>query len=145
MDISTKKRVKVFKKLLTNDEAASHLVRIVEVHDLRHVVVGRNEAFYERMIRSHPELLQQVDVVLLLLDQLPYRLHSQRLVLGPEGCRHAPGVQGHQLEADDGSKTSRGREEVGEDEGSGKAKAPQKEEAEAADGCSTGGPSGGSP
>ena len=81
----------------------------------------------------------------MLLNQFPYRLHSQRLVLGPEGCRHAPGVQGHQLEADDGSKTSRGREEVGEDEGSDKAKAPQKEEAEAADGCSTGGPSGGSP
>ena len=120
-------------------------MRIVEVHDLRHVVVGRNKAFDESMIGSHPEFLQQVDVVLLLLDQLPYRLHSQRLVLGPEGCRHAPGVQGHQLEADDGSKTSRGCEEVGEDEGSGKAKAPENEEAEAADGCSTGGPSGGSP
>ena len=119
-------------------------MRIVEVHDLRHVVVGRNEAFYERMIRSHPELLQQVDVVLLLLNQLPDGLHSQRLVLRPKDPWHAPGVQGHKLEADNGSKPSRGCKEVGENEGSGKAEASQKEKAEAADGCSTGGPSGGS-
>ena len=44
-----------------NDEAASYLVRIVEVHDFRHVVVGRHEAFHESMIGSHPQLLQQVD------------------------------------------------------------------------------------
>ena len=77
-------------------------MRIVEVHDLRHVVVGRNEAFYERMIRSHPELLQQVDVVLLLLKQFPNGLHSQCLVLGPKGCWNAPDVEGHHLE-DNGS------------------------------------------
>ena len=118
---------------------------IVEIHHLRHVIVGRKKAFDESMIGSHPQLLQQVDVVLLLLDQLPYRLHSQRLVLRPKGCRHSPGVQGHHLEADNGSKTSRGREEVGEDEGGGKTKASKKEQAEAADGCSTGGPSGGNP
>ena len=102
LDISTKKGVKVFKNLLTNDEAASHLVRIVEVHDLCHVVVGWNEALYESMIRSHPEFLQQVDVVLLLLKQFPNGLHSQRLVLGPKGCWYAPDVEGHQLE-DNGS------------------------------------------
>ena len=125
-----------------NDEALNHLVTIVEVHHLRHVIVGRKKTFYESMIGAHPQLLQQVDVVLLLLNQLPDGLHSQRLVLRPKDPWHAPGVQGHKIEADDGSMTSRGCKEVGEDEGGGKAKASQKEKAEAADGCSTRGPSG---
>ena len=94
------------------------------------------------MVRSHPELLQQVDVILLLLDQFPDRLHSSGLVLGSKGCWHAPGVQGHQLEADDGSETSRCSEVVGEDEGGGEAKAAEEEQAEAADCCPSGGPSG---
>ena len=129
---------------MITDEARNHLVTIVEIHDLSHVIVGRKKAFYVSMVWPHPKLLQQVDVVLLLLDQFPYRLHSQGLVLGPKGRRHAPGVQGHQLEADNGPKTSRGSQEVGEYEGSDKAKASKKEKAEAAEGCSSGGPSGGS-
>ena len=91
-----------------SDEAIRHLVTIVEVHDLSHMIIGRQKAFYVSMIGAHPELFQQVDVVLLLLNQFPDGLHPQRLVLGPKGRRHAPGVQGHELEADNGSKTPRG-------------------------------------
>ena len=90
-----------------DDEARRHLVTIVEVHNLGHMIVGRQKAFNVSMVRSHPELLQQIDVVLLLLNKFPYGLHPRRLVLGPKSCRHAPRVQGHQLEADNGPKTSR--------------------------------------
>ena len=130
--------------ILLDDEARIYLMTIVEVHNLSHMIVRRQESFNVSMVRSHPELLQQVDVVLLLLNKFPNRLHPRRLVLGPKSCRHAPRVQGHQLEADNGSKASRCSKEVGEDEGGGKAKSSKKEEAEAAEGCSAGGPSGGS-
>ena len=76
---------------------------IVEVHDFSHMIIGRQKAFYVSMVGAHPELLQQVDVVLLLLNQFPDGLHPQRLVLGPKGRWHAPGVQGHELQADNGS------------------------------------------
>merc|ERR1711928_291165 len=63
---------------------AGHLVRIVEVHDLSHMIIGRQKAFYVSMVGAHPEFLQQVDVVLLLLNKFPDGLHPQRLVLGPK-------------------------------------------------------------
>ena len=110
---------------------------IVEVHDLSHLIAGGEKALDVSMVGSHPELLQQVDVILLLLDKFPYSLHPRRLVLGTKSCRHAPSVQGHQLEADYWSKPTRGGEEVGDDEGGDEAQGAQEQQAQAADCCSS--------
>ena len=116
-------------------------MRVVQIHDLSHVITRGEKPLDVSMVRPHPQLLQQVDVILLLLDKFPYSLHPRRLVLGTKSCRHAPRVQGHQLEADYWTKPTRGGEEVGDDEGGGEAQGAQEQQAQAADCCSSRRPS----
>ena len=119
------------------DSCEPHLVRVVQIHDLSHVITRGKKPLDVSMVRPHPQLLQQVDVILLLLDKFPYSLHPRRLVLGTKSCRHAPRVQGHQLEADYWSKPTRGGKEVGDDEGGDEAQGAQEQQAQAADCCSS--------
>ena len=57
------------------------------------------------VVRSHPELLQQVDVVLRLLDEVANSLHPLFFIVGTKseqvrypGVRHSPGIEGEDFE-----------------------------------------------
>ena len=45
------------------------------------------------VVRPHPELLQQVNVVVGLVDEVANGRHPQLFVVGTECCRHSPGIE----------------------------------------------------
>merc|ERR1712107_298318 len=51
------------------------------------------------VVGEHPELLQHDQVVVPICDQAPYGSHPFLLVIGTEGVRDAPGVEGHHPQA----------------------------------------------
>ena len=55
---------------------------------------------YGLMVRLHPELLKQVEIVVAFGDLLSDGLHPLGLVLAAKLRRHAPRVEGHHLELD---------------------------------------------
>ena len=114
-------------------------MRVVQLVHGGHAVLRGDERLDLPVIGPHPQLLQQVHIVLLLLDQLADGLHPEGLVVGPQGGGHPPGVEGHHLEADQGPGVP-GVEPVCEEEGGGEAEGAEEEEGQAAEGRSPGRP-----
>ena len=68
---------------------------LVQIVVLRHVEPRPQRALDGLVVRPHPELLQQDEVIIAASQEVPDLLHPLLLVLGAEGVRDPPGVVGH--------------------------------------------------
>ena len=87
--------------LSISDLCRIHTVTIAIAHlsNICHVPPSRYLLSYYLVVRPHPELLQQVNVVRGLIDEVPYGGHPHLLVIRAKICRHSPGVQSQDFDS----------------------------------------------